>query len=85
MLNLYERLFKIHFLKTHDPRQVATALKIHPFPAKEMLSKKMNHPPKIISRNFSILREYDLMSKGVGASGGANSELMKELVFKLLH
>jgi len=85
LLNLYQRLFKVHFLKTNDPRQIASALKIHPYPAKEMLSKKSKHPPKIISRNFNILREYDLMAKGVGSSGGSDSELMKELVFKLLH
>jgi len=85
LLTLYQRLFKVHFLKTNDPRTVATALKIHPYPAKEMVGKKAKHPPKIISRNFNILREYDLMAKGVGSSGGSGSELMKELIFKLLH
>ncbi len=85
LLTLYQRLFKVHFLKTNDPRAIATALKIHPYPAKEMLSKKMKHPPKIISRNFNILRSYDLMAKGVGTSGGTDAELMKELIFKLLH
>ena len=85
LLTLYQRLFKVHFLKTNDPREVASALKIHPFPAKEMVSKKMKHPPKMISRNFNILRDYDLMAKGVGTSGNSDAELMKELVFKLLH
>ncbi len=85
LLNLYQRLFKVHFLKTNDPRHVASALKIHPYPAKELLTKKSKHPPKIISRNFNILREYDLMSKGVGVSGVEGSALMKELVYKLLH
>lgn len=85
LLNLYQRLFKVHFLKTNDPRQIATALKIHPYPAKELLTKKSKHPPKIISRNFSILRDYDLTAKGVGSSGQENAALMKELVYKLLH
>lgn len=85
LLNLYQRLFKVHFLKTNDPRHVASALKMHPYPAKELLTKKSKHPPKIISRNFNILREYDLTSKGVGSSGTPDAELMKELVYKLLH
>lgn len=85
LLTLYQRLFKIHFLKTNDPRTVATTLKIHPYPAKEMLSKKAKHPPKIISRNFNILREYDLLAKGVGATNVNGSELMKEMVYRLLH
>ena len=85
LLTLYQRLFKVHFLRTNDPRQVASRLKIHPYPAKELLTKKSKHPPKVISRNFNILREYDLLSKGVGSSGSNDTGLMKELVFKLLH
>lgn len=85
LLNLYQRLFKIHFLKSNDPTFIANALKIAPYPAKLLVSNKSKHPPKMISRNFSILREYDLMSKGVGAGGINESELMKELIFKLLH
>jgi DNA polymerase-3 subunit delta len=85
LLNLYQRLFKVHFLKTDNPSAVASALKIAPYPAKLVLSNKRKHPPKIISRNFGILREYDLLAKGVGSSGIEQSELMKELIFKLLH
>ncbi len=83
--NLYQRLFKAHFAKTEDPRQLATMLKIHPYPAKELLLNKRKHPAKVISRNFSLLREYDLMAKGVNNSGVPENELLKELVYKLLH
>jgi DNA polymerase-3 subunit delta len=85
LYGLYARLFKAHFAKTNDPNQLAVALKIHPFPAKELLKNKRKHPAKIISRNFSILREYDLLAKGVGNSSTPDAELMKELVYKLLH
>lgn len=82
---LYTRLFKAHFAKTDDPGKLAGILKIHPFAAKELVQNKRKHPAKVISRNFSILREYDMLAKGVGSSGVADEELMKELVFKLLH
>lgn len=82
---LYQRLFKAHFAGTSDPRQLADQLKIHPYPAKELLTHKRHHPPKIISRNFGILRKYDLLSKGVGHSGTPDAELMRELVYQLLH
>jgi len=85
LYGLYARLFKAHFAKTNDPNQLAVALKIHPYPAKELLKNKRKHPAKMISRNFSILREYDLLAKGVGNSSTPDSELMKELVYKLLH
>lgn len=82
---LYQRLFKAHFSKTEDPRALASMLGIHPYPAKELLLNKRKHPAKLISRNFSLLREYDLMSKGVGNAGMPENELLKELIYKLLH
>lgn len=85
LYGLYARLFKAHFAKTNDSGQLAVALKIHPFAAKEILKNKRKHPAKMISRNFSVLREYDMLAKGVGNSSTPDSELMKELVYKLLH
>ncbi|WP_027419998.1 DNA polymerase III subunit delta [Crocinitomix catalasitica] len=82
---LYQRLFKAHFAKTEDPKQFAALISIHPYPAKEILLKRRNHPAKIISRNFSYLREYDLLSKGVGQASVPENELLRELVYKLLH
>jgi DNA polymerase-3 subunit delta len=85
LLNLYQRLFKVHFIKSDNPSVIASTLKTAPYPAKLVLNNKRKHPPKTISRNFGILREYDLLAKGVGSSGTDQAELMKELVFKLLH
>ena len=85
LYSLYQRLFKAHFSKTNDPRQLASVLGIHPYPAKELLLNKRKHPAKVISRNFGILREYDLLAKGVGTGGTPDAELMKELVYKLMH
>lgn len=82
---LYQRLFRAHFVKTNDPRKLASVLKIHPYPAKELIHNKRKHPAKVISRNFGILREYDLLAKGVGTGGTPDAELMKELVYKLMH
>lgn len=82
---LYQRIFKAHFSKTDDPRKLASLLGIHPYPAKEILLNKRKHPAKVISRNFSLLREYDLMAKGVNNAGVPENELLKELIYKLLH
>jgi DNA polymerase-3 subunit delta len=82
---LFQRLFKAHFAKTDDPRQLASLLGIHPYPAKEILLNKRKHPARKISQNFSLLRQYDLMAKGVDNVGVPENELLKELVYKLLH
>jgi DNA polymerase-3 subunit delta len=85
LLNLYQRLFKAHFIKSDNPAQLASILKIAPYPAKLIMTHKRKHPPKTISRNFSILRTYDLLAKGVGSAGTDQAQLMKELIFKILH
>jgi DNA polymerase-3 subunit delta len=40
--------------------------------------------PKVIM-NIQYLKEADLMSKGVGTSRADDGEILKELVFKLMH
>ena len=40
---------------------------------------------KDISSKISILRDYDLKSKGLGVAKISNSDILKELIFKLLH
>jgi DNA polymerase-3 subunit delta len=37
-----------------------------------------------VERVFSLLREYDLKSKGVDSVGTPDGELLKELVVKIL-
>ena len=85
LTNTYRNLFKAHFLKSGDPAELARISGLHPFVAREFINHKAKHPPRRISRNFSLLRRYDLMSKGYGSPAVDDSELMKELVFQLLH
>ncbi|MCB9225517.1 MAG: DNA polymerase III subunit delta [Crocinitomicaceae bacterium] len=85
LYGLYQRLFRAHFAKTDDPGKLASMLKIHPYAAQELNKNKRKHPPKMVSRNFSILREYDLISKGVNKGNASDADIMKELVYKLLH
>jgi hypothetical protein len=40
---------------------------------------------KSISSKISILRQFDLKSKWLWANNTSNSDILKELIFKLLH
>ena len=83
--NMFQNLMKIHFLANKSPETVAQALRLHPFVAKEYIAATRIFNPKKIAVNISVLHEYDLKSKGVGDAGTADSELLKELIYKLLH
>ena len=78
-------MFIYHSLSDKSDRSVASALKVNPYFVKDYSSSAKNYSMKSISSKISILREFDLKSKGLGATNITNSDLLKELIFKLLH
>lgn len=84
LFRLFSNLMRMHFLKVPDP-EAAKILRLHPYAHKKLKNSLKIYPPKKISSNISHLHEYDLKSKGVGNATFTNGELMRELVFKLMH
>ncbi len=85
LFKFFSQLMRIHFLQNKSKEAIASALKVHPFVAGELLSSSKIYNPKKIAANMQILNEYDLKSKGVGAAGTNESELMKEMIYRLMH
>jgi DNA polymerase-3 subunit delta len=85
LFNYFSKILLYHFLTDKSKSAVASALGINPFfvGEYEIAAKKYN-PTKLVSI-ISSLREYDLKSKGVGNSSFSDGELLKELIFKILH
>ncbi len=86
MSSLYGYFCKIliyHFLS--DKKTAATALGVHPFFVKDYEVAARNYSPGKLKSIFGYLREYDLKSKGVDSGSATHGELLKELVFKILH
>ena len=81
----FSRLMKIHFLENKSKEGIATALKVHPFVGTQLVQSSRIYSPKKIAANISILHEYDLKSKGIGNSNFTEAQLMKELVYQLMH
>lgn len=85
IFRFYTQLMRIHFLSNKTKESVATALKVHPFVARELLNASKVFNPKKIAANIAILHEYDLKSKGIGNSSFNQGELMREMTYRLLH
>lgn len=85
LFNHYSRLMRIHFLQNKSREAVASALKVPPFVAGELVNSSKIYNPKKIAANIAVLYEYDLKSKGVGNSSFTDGQLMKELIFRLMH
>ena len=85
LFNYFSRLLLIHHSGERSEGGVAKLLKINPFFAKEYLLALQNYNLPTVIRNISLLRQADLQSKGIDSGGMTEGQLLKELVFKLLH
>jgi DNA polymerase-3 subunit delta len=83
--NFFTKLMRIHFLNNKSSEGVAAALKVHPFVATQHINATKIYNPKKIASNIAILHEYDLKAKGIGNSSFSQGELMREMIYRLLH
>jgi DNA polymerase-3 subunit delta len=85
IFNFFFKLMRIHFSNNKSTDALIQLLKIHPFAVKELVNASKLYPPKMISRNISFLHEYDLKSKGLNNDSFSKADLMKELIYKIMH
>jgi DNA polymerase-3 subunit delta len=79
------KLLSYQFLTDKSKGSVASALGVHPFFVGDYERAAKNFSVGKLKSIFSYLREYDLKSKGVDRGSATEGELLKELVFKILH
>ena len=82
--NYFSKVQAYHYVKDKSQQNLARELGVNPFFVKdyEQAGRSYNYPKTM--QIISYLREYDLKSKGV-ESNAPHGELMKELMFKILH
>ncbi len=82
----FTKLIKYHqYSGQVSDRDLAQKMGVHPFILKEYQKAARNYTMNKIARVFGYLREFDLASKGVGNVSTTDGELLKELVYKILH
>lgn len=80
----FTKILKYHYVK--DKSLAAKELGVNPYFLKDYELAARNYNLGKTFEIISLLREYDLKSKGVDATGNTESgDLMKELVFKMMH
>lgn len=83
LFNFFSQLMQYHGLNDKSPRSVASALKINPYFVNEYSSAARNFPMKNVSKAVSLLRDFDVKGKGVGANAISQDDLLKELIVKI--
>ncbi len=85
LFKFFSQIMRIHFLPNKSREAVAQALRVHPFVAGELTNAKNKYDPRKIAANIALIHEYDLKSKGVGNTSATQGELMREMVYQLIH
>lgn len=82
--NFFSKVLVYHYVKDKTPQNLAKELGVNPFFIKDYEQAARSYNLGKTVQIISLLREYDLKSKGVD-SNLSPGELMKELMFKILH
>lgn len=85
VFGFFVQLLKYHGLKDKNPKNVAAVLGVNPFFLKEYDVAIKNYPMRKVSVIVAALRDIDVKSKGVGANALSNSDLLKEMLYKIFN
>jgi len=83
--SLFTQILIYHSLSDKSKNSVAKALKVNPFFVSDYITAGKNYPMRKVSQIIGFLREADVKSKGVGANAVPPAQILKELLFKILH
>lgn len=85
LFSFYSKLLMAFHAKDKSERNLASVLKVSPYFVKDYVYAMKNYSPMQIVNNIHDIRQADLKSKGVDNISATDGQILKELVFKLLH
>ena len=85
LFSFFSKLLTFHYLTDKSKNNVAAVLKVNPFFVKEYENSALRYDVSKTVQIISLLRTYDMKSKGYGDPGTEPGDLLKELVFRILH
>ena len=87
LFRYFLNLLTYHYEKRTTPntQEMAKLLGVHPFFMKDYTDGGQIYNAMKCANVISLLRIYDMKSKGVGNTNISDGELLKELIFKIMH
>jgi DNA polymerase III subunit delta len=85
IFSYFQKIALLHQNKSASETELARILGINPYFIKEYKIAANNYRLGKVIDCFSHIREADLRSKGVDASGWEDKEILRELLFKIMH
>ncbi len=85
LFNFFVKLLLAYQEKDRSDHNLASVLKVNPYFVKEYKAGMQHYPMRNLSMAIRIIREADLRVKGLQAGPSHESEIFREMVYKLLH
>ncbi len=85
LFSYFSKILLFHSLKDKSKNNVAAALKINPYFVREYETASRNYDAGKTISVIGLLRKYDMKSKGVGDAGTNQGDILKELLFLIMH
>jgi DNA polymerase-3 subunit delta len=85
LFSYFSKILNYHFLEDKSQNNVASVLQVHPFFVKTYVAAAKNYNIKKLVEIVSILREYDMKSKGFGNISTSSADLQREMIYRILH
>lgn len=85
LYSFFSKILMYHYTADKTKNNICSVLSINPFFLSEYQTAARNFPAKKTKQIISLLRKYDLKSKGVDNASISGGELLKELIFQILH
>jgi DNA polymerase-3 subunit delta len=85
LFGFFSKLLTYHYLTDKSKNNVAATLKVNPYFVKDYESAAIKYNVSKTVQIISFLRTYDMRSKGFGDPGTEDGDLLKELIYKILH
>ncbi len=85
LFSFFTKVLNYHYLPDKSKNNAAAALKINPFFVKDYESAAVKYSVRKTVEIIGLLRTYDMKSKGFGDLSTEPGDLLKELIYKILH
>jgi DNA polymerase-3 subunit delta len=81
----FSKLLLFHYTKDKSKQNLAATLKVNPFFVKDYEAAARRYSAAKLVEIISLLRVYDMRSKGYEGNTTPSRELTRELIFRILH
>lgn len=85
LFSYFSKILNYHFLDDKSQNNVASVLQVHPFFVKTYVAAAKNYNIRKLVEIISILREFDMKSKGSGNVSASPADLQREMIYRILH